>query len=108
SNATGSDAVTARLKNHAHHWREIAALTDEQAAALIRDDRIDVLVDLAGHTADNRLLIFARKPAPVQVTYLGYPDTTGLKTIDYRNTDAHADPPGMTERFHSENLARLT
>jgi predicted O-linked N-acetylglucosamine transferase (SPINDLY family) len=74
---------------------------------MIRDDRIDILIDLAGHTAENRLLIFARKPAPVQITYLGYPNTTGMKSIDFRITDFEADPRGMTESQHSERLIRL-
>jgi len=101
------DAVTARLRALSDQWRDIAPLNDEQAAALIREDKIDLLIDLAGHTAHHRLLVFARKPAPVQVTWMGYPNTTGLDTIDYRITDAVSDPPGQTELFYSEKLLRL-
>lgn len=100
------DALTARFRACARVWRPIAALTDDQAAEQVRRDQIDILVDLAGHTADNRLGIFARKPAPVQVTYLGYPNTTGLPTIDYRITDAIADPPEERVRA-TEELLRL-
>jgi len=107
SNALVPDAVTARLRSLAEPWRDIARLDDEQAAALIRDDKIDILVDLAGHTARNRLLVFARKPAPVQVTWLGYPNTTGLAAIDYRLTDAVSDPSGQTDAWYSEKLFRL-
>ena len=107
ANVGRADAFTARFQSHAHHWRDITALTDAQAAALIREDKIDILVDLAGHTADHRLLIFARKPAPVQVTWLGYCDTTGLDTMDYRLTDVHADPPGAGDEFHTKKLIRL-
>jgi predicted O-linked N-acetylglucosamine transferase (SPINDLY family) len=95
------------MQGHAEHWRSIVDLSDEQAAQLIRRDRIDILVDLAGHTSKNRLLIFARKPAPVQVTHYGYADTTGLATMDYRLTDACADPLGRTERYYAEELIRL-
>jgi predicted O-linked N-acetylglucosamine transferase (SPINDLY family) len=73
----------------------------------VRQDRIDILVDLAGHTGGNRLVLFARKPAPIQATHFAYPDTTGLRTIDYRITDASSDPPGLTERYHTEKLLRL-
>lgn len=107
SNLTRADATTERLRGLTDHWRDIAHLSDADVAALIGKDGIDILVDLAGHTAHNRLLVFARKPAPVQVAYLGYPDTTGLTVIDYRLTDALADPPGTSERFHTEALARL-
>jgi predicted O-linked N-acetylglucosamine transferase (SPINDLY family) len=89
------DAQTQRLQRHAHLWRDSAPLDDQQLADLIRQDRIDILVDLATHSANNRLLVFARKPAPVQVTYLGYPGPTGLSTMDYRLTDCHLNPPGQ-------------
>ena len=101
------DGVTARLKRLCPRWREIRHLTDARAAETVRADRIDILVDLAGHTSHNRLLVFARKPAPVQVTWLGYPNTTGISPIDYRLTDALADPPGATEAWHTEELVRL-
>jgi len=107
SDVVREDPATQRLRQHTPHWRAIAGKPDEAVADLIRADRIDVLVDLAGHTARNRLTVFARKPAPVQVTYLGYCDTTGLAAMDYRLTDALADPPGATEHLHSERLVRL-
>ena len=107
SNVNIADAVTRRLQGLADTWHDISGMTDEQVAALIRQDGIDILVDLAGHTGGNRLLVFAQKPAPVQVTYLGYPSTSGLTAMDYRLTDAWMDPPGMTEAFHSETLVRL-
>ena len=107
ANVDHPDNITAHFRAIAPHWRDIHGLSDEQAAALIRQDGIDILVDLAGHTQGHRLPVFARKPAPIQVTYLGYPNTTGLTTIDYRFTDALADPPGETEQFHTEQLVRL-
>jgi predicted O-linked N-acetylglucosamine transferase (SPINDLY family) len=107
SNVAWPDAVTMRMRKLADQWRDIARRCDEDVAEQIRRDGVDILVDLAGHTDGNRLLVFARKPAPVQVTYLGYPDTTGLRTMDYRLTDAYADPPGETEPYHSEELVRL-
>jgi protein O-GlcNAc transferase len=101
SDVGSPDATTERLRGHARTWREIRPLSDDAVEALILGDRIDILVDLAGHTARNRLNVFARKPAPVQVTYLGYPGTTGLATIDAMVTDAIIDPvdrpPSSTE-----------
>jgi predicted O-linked N-acetylglucosamine transferase (SPINDLY family) len=107
SDAARPDAATARFQQAAHHWKPVVGVADAQLAQIIIQDQIDILVDLAGHTAGNRLLVFARKPAPIQVSYCGYPDTTGLATMDYRFTDAYADPPGTTEQFHSEQLVRL-
>jgi protein O-GlcNAc transferase len=107
SNVERPDDVTAKMQSHADHWRPIAGISDERAAQMIRDDRIDILVDLSGHTAHNRLQLFARKPAPVQVTYLGYPNTTGLGTMDYRLTDEESDPTGVTDSHYTEKLIRL-
>jgi predicted O-linked N-acetylglucosamine transferase (SPINDLY family) len=105
--ADPADEVTGRLRGHAHHWREARQLSDEALAEMIRADRIDVLVDLMGHIGGNRLLVFARKPAPVQVSYIGYPDTTGLATMDARFTDSLHDPEGECQAHHSETLVRL-
>lgn len=101
------DEWTELARKQVGHWRSLVNVPDAEAAELIRGDEIDILVDLAGHTNGNRLMVFARKPAPVQVTYLGYPGTTGLSAMDYRITDVLADPPGMTEEHHSEQLIRL-
>ena len=107
SNSDSSDEVTEQLKRSCERWREIATVGDEQVVEMIRADAIDILIDLAGHTTGNRLAVFGRKPAPIQMTYLGYPNTSGLSAIDYRITDDLADPPGTTEAFHSERLLRL-
>jgi protein O-GlcNAc transferase len=106
--ATGRrrDEVSDRLAKLVDAWHSVSELTDRQLAGLIRSHGVDILVDLAGHTADNRLLAFARKPAPVQVTYLGYPTTTGMATMDYRLTDSICDPPG-NDAFYTEKLVRL-
>jgi predicted O-linked N-acetylglucosamine transferase (SPINDLY family) len=107
SDVARPDEVTRRIEAAADHWRPIRSQSDAQLAELVRADRIDILVDLAGHIAGNRLLAFARKPAPVQVTYIGYQNTTGMSAMDYRLTDALADPPGETDRYYTEKLVRL-
>jgi protein O-GlcNAc transferase len=102
-----SDPKTARLRALADAWREVHALGDDQLRDQIARDGIDVLVDLSGHTAEGRISVFALRPAPVQVSYLGYPNTTGLPTIGYRLTDAIADPPGESDALFVERLVRL-
>lgn len=102
------DAVTARLKTCADHWIPCKHLSDEQLAEQVRQDGIDILIDLSGHTAHNRLLMFARKPAPVQATWIGYAGTTGLSAMDYRITSASLDPEGEADACHSEKLLRLS
>jgi predicted O-linked N-acetylglucosamine transferase (SPINDLY family) len=100
------DPVNARLRTLADHFVDCARHSDEDLVTQIRADAIDILVDLAGHTRHNRLLVFARKPAPVQATYLGYPTTTGIAAIDYRVTDVHVDPEGG-EALNAERAVRL-
>jgi predicted O-linked N-acetylglucosamine transferase (SPINDLY family) len=100
------DDLTRRFQSLAQGWRSIKGRSDQQVAEQVRGDGIDILVDLAGHTANNRLRVFAFKPAPIQVTYLGYPNTTGLSTVDYRFTDEVADPLGEPV-CHTEELVRL-
>ena len=102
-----ADAVTERLRGLSERWVASRHLDTEAFAARVQADGIDILVDLAGHTAGNRLAAFARRLAPLQVSYLGYPDTTGLTAMDYRLTDAVADPPGEADRRHVETLVRL-
>ena len=92
---------------YGYTWRDVSALEDARLASLIEQDAIDVLVDLSGHTRGNRLLALARKPAPLQLTFLGYPNTTGMSAMDYRLTDAYADPPGASERRYRERLLRM-
>ncbi|MBI4184612.1 MAG: tetratricopeptide repeat protein [Proteobacteria bacterium] len=101
------DETTRRLAGLCDAWREVNGVSPDRLAAQVREDRIDLLVDLAGHTAGHALEAFLRKPAPVQMSWIGYPDTTGLATIDYRITDARADPPGEADRLHTETLIRL-
>jgi predicted O-linked N-acetylglucosamine transferase (SPINDLY family) len=100
------DDMTARLRDGADHWRSIAIMTDAEAAAMIRADGIDILVDLAGHTAGNRLMLFARRPAPIQASWLGYFGTTGLDAMDHVLADRFVVPPGE-ERYFTETVLRL-
>jgi protein O-GlcNAc transferase len=101
------DAVTDWFKPFADVWIDCADISDERLAERIRADGIDILVDWSMHTAGNRLPLFARKPAPVQATWIAYPCTTGLKTIDYRITDPYLDPPGQTDGLYTEKSIRL-
>jgi predicted O-linked N-acetylglucosamine transferase (SPINDLY family) len=101
------DALTQSLRSHVDVWQSITGLTDAQVADLVRQDQIDILVDLTMHMANSRLLVFARKPAPIQVTYLAYCSTTGLDAIDYRFSDPYLDPPGMDDSSYSERTVRL-
>lgn len=102
-----TDSFSQRIAALSDRWLHCPDLSESELAARVRNDGIDILVDLSGHTSNNRLLVFARKPAPVQVTWIGYPCTTGLESIDYRITDLHSEPPGLTERYNSEELWRL-
>jgi len=101
------DAMSERLRSHAAQWRHIAGMLNDNLAETLRADAPDLLLELSGHTGFNRLPLLARRLAPVQVTYLGYPDTTGLATMDYRLTDALADPPGEADLLHTEKLVRF-
>jgi len=104
--STKNDRATARMRELADGWHDVAGLDDDAFCRRVRADAIDILVDLNGHTSGNRLTAFARRPAPVQATYLGYGATTGVPAIDWRLTDARVDPPG-SEVFYVERLLRL-
>jgi predicted O-linked N-acetylglucosamine transferase (SPINDLY family) len=101
------DETSRRLQTYCDNWKFTTGLSDAKLAEESRLDGIDILVDLTGHTANNRLLTFARKPAPIQVTYLGYPNTTGLRQIDYRLTDSLAECQGTAEKCYTEQLVYL-
>ncbi|NQV55662.1 MAG: tetratricopeptide repeat protein, partial [Rhodospirillales bacterium] len=101
------DGVTARLRTLVHNWRDIHDLDDGAAAETVIGDKIDILVDLAGYSRGGRPGLFQSRPAPVQVTWLGYPATTGIAAIDYRLSDAIADPEGDADAHHVEKLVRL-
>ncbi len=103
SDVARPDEYSERLRGYGSIWCDTLGMSDEALAQRVRQDSVDILVDLTGHTPNNRLLAFARKPAPVQVSSL----TTGMASIGYRITDAYADPPGTTERMHSEKPLRL-
>ncbi len=101
------DDFTSSLMRYADQWRSIVGMDAAAVAAQIAKDRIDVLVDLTMHMADNRLLVFARKPAPVQISWLAYPGTTGLSAIDYRITDPFLDPPDSDTTVYTEQSLRV-
>ena len=104
SDVTSPDPVTGMVRRHVDQWRDVATLGDDRLAEAVRADGIDVLVDLAAHSGHNRMLTFARKPAPVQVTYLAYCSTTGADAIDYRVTDRFLDPPEESSRYTETSL----
>jgi predicted O-linked N-acetylglucosamine transferase (SPINDLY family) len=101
------DERTVELRVLADHWFNVAKRSDDELAALILANEIDILVDMAGLTSGNRVHVIAQKPAPVQISYLGYLGTTGIEAFDYRVTDGLADPPGASDRWYSETLVRL-
>jgi predicted O-linked N-acetylglucosamine transferase (SPINDLY family) len=101
------DSITQRMRGHFAYWHPIVDLSDVTLAQKIRDDGIDILIDLSGHTAENRLLTFARKPAPVQVSWMGYPGTTGLKAMDYYFTDRFSLPKGQFDDQFTEKIVCL-
>jgi predicted O-linked N-acetylglucosamine transferase (SPINDLY family) len=106
SDVSEPDEYTSYFRTASDGWRDISGLGDNEVARMVSEDAIDILVDLAAHTGD-RLTLFTRRLAPVQVTWLGYPGTSGLSTIDYRISDDIADPPGESDRFNSERVYRL-
>lgn len=101
------DDTTARLRGYMAQWRDVAALDDDALDALVRADGIDILIDLSGHTSHNRLPMFARKPAPVQASWVGYPGSTGLAAMDYYISDRYLLPPGELDAQFTEKLALL-
>ncbi|MDD9904932.1 MAG: tetratricopeptide repeat protein [Rhodospirillaceae bacterium] len=107
NDAADSDETTARLRASTAHWRDVYTDDTETLYRRIRDDGIQVLIDLAGHTANNRLPVFARRAAPVQVTWLGYGMTTGLPQMDYLLSDDWVDPPGPADDWCTEEICRL-
>jgi predicted O-linked N-acetylglucosamine transferase (SPINDLY family) len=104
---TWRDGVTDRLRSHCDQWLDAGTMSDEALAEALREAGIDIVVDLICHSNHSRVLMLARKPAPLQITMIGMQQTTGLDSVDYRVTDAVMDPPGMTEQYHSEKLLRL-
>jgi protein O-GlcNAc transferase len=106
-NNVAEDAVSARLRRLARQWHAVAGMDDAQLSGLILGEGIDILFDLSGHTAGNRLPVFARKPAPVQVSWLGYPATTGVAAVDYYWADRFLAPPGLDDPYFTEKIVRL-
>ncbi len=107
SDVEREDDATRRLRGYADRWHSILGQGHAEVSRRIREDQIDILVDLTGHIGRNRMPVFARRPAPVQVTYLGYQNTTGMRAMDYRLTDDYSDPPGLTDAYYTEQLVRL-
>jgi predicted O-linked N-acetylglucosamine transferase (SPINDLY family) len=107
SDVVSEDDVTRQIRAIGHRWVDISSMSIETLGPRIREDRIDILIDLAVHSGANRQPLFAARPAPIQMTWLGYAGTTGSPAVDYRITDAVVDPPGMTEQYFTERLLRL-
>ncbi|MEP6670072.1 MAG: tetratricopeptide repeat protein [Chthoniobacter sp.] len=106
SDTPAADHMTARIQAAMRVWRNVSGMSDEQLAGQIREDRVDILFDLAGHTAENRLQVFARRPAPIQITWLDYVGTTGLEAIDYILADPRQIPPAA-EPYYCEKVLRM-
>ncbi len=106
-NHSVEDSVSQRLKGYFAHWQIVLGIADENLVKQVQQDGIDILIDLSGHTGLNRLLVFARKPAPVQVSWLGYPGTTGLTSMDYYLADRFFLPPGQFDDQFSEKIVQL-
>lgn len=107
SNTTLKDSVTEKFKSLAVGFHDIVGLDHYRIVQLIKKDKIDMLIDLSGHTPKNKLRVFCEKPAPIQISYLGYPNTTGLRAIDYRIVDSVTDPPGDSDTYATEQLIRM-
>ncbi len=107
SNQSVGDDFTERLQGHCTYWNYIAGISDDRVAEMIRRDGIDILIDLSGHTGNNRLLTFARKPAPIQASWMGYPGTTGLRAMDYFFSDQFYLPRGQFDSQFTERIAYL-
>ena len=102
-----NDHVTKRIKSSVDKWFNVGSLTNIQLFNLIKQNDIEILIDLSGHTDGNRLPVFAMKPSPIQITWLGYPNTTGLNTMDFRIVDNFTDPEGIDDHLYTEELLRL-
>ncbi|HEY8751276.1 MAG TPA: tetratricopeptide repeat protein [Tepidisphaeraceae bacterium] len=107
STTSRCDEITTRFRSMADQWLDVSTFSDAQLIKRIREDQIDILIDLSLHSGANRLPVFAARPAPLQLTFAGYPGTTGLSEIDYRLTDVFLDPPGQNDSFYAERLYRL-
>jgi protein O-GlcNAc transferase len=107
SDVGSPDRVTADLERFSDSWQKTIGLSHARLCETVRNDRIDIFFDLTLHMNNNRLLAFAARPAPVQITWAGYPGTSGMDAMDYRLTDSHMDPPGQTDQYYSEKSLRL-